>query len=139
MWGHSMGGEVGLRALEADRDGRIRAAVFWAPTSGNVGANNRYYSRGAAPELAEQIGYQLSPINYVAWVAAPVQLHQGDRDREVDPQWTRELHDALQAAGKPVELFWYPGQDHNWSSGWGEIAPRTVAFFDRLVKNASRE
>ena len=70
IWGHSMGGEVGLRALEADRDRRLKAAVFWAPTSGNVGANSRFYSQGAAPEVAAEIGFQLSPINYVSWVAA---------------------------------------------------------------------
>jgi uncharacterized protein len=134
MWGHSMGGEVGLRTLEADRDRRISGTVFWAPTSGDVRANNRFYAGAAAPELAQQIAFQLSPINYVGWVDSPVALHQGDRDREVDPQWTVQLRDALQAAGKEVEFFWYPGQDHNWSGGWGEIAPRTVAFFDRHVK-----
>ncbi len=134
MWGHSMGGEVGLRVLEADPDRRVKGTVFWAPTSGDVRANNRFYAGGAAPEVAQQIAFQLSPINYVAWVDSPVALHQGDRDREVDPQWTVQLRDALQGAGKSVELFWYPGQDHNWSAGWGEIAPRTVAFFDRHVK-----
>ena len=136
MWGHSMGGEVGLRVLEADRDARIKGTVFWAPTSGDIRANNRFYAGGAAPAVAEQIAFQLSPINFVSWVASPIQLHQGDRDREVDPQWTRQLHDTLLAAGKEAELFWYAGQDHNWSGGWGEIAPRTVAFFDRHVKNA---
>ena len=137
-WGHSMGGEIGLRVLEADRDSRIKGTVFWAPTSGDVRANNRVYATGAAPELAERIAFQLSPINYVSWIGTPIQLHQGDRDREVDPQWTVQLRDALQAAGKDVELHWYPGQDHNWSGGWGTIAPRTVAFFDRHVKNTVR-
>lgn len=135
MWGHSMGGEVGLRALEADGAGRIKAAVFWAPTSGDVNANSRFYARGAAPEVAEQIAFQLSPINYVDWVAAPVSLHQGDRDTEVRPEWTLQLRDALQAAGNPVEFFWYPGQGHNFAErGWGEIGPRTVAFFEQHVR-----
>ena len=63
-------------------------------------------------------------------------VEPADRDREVDPQWTVQLRNGPQGASKEVELFWYPGQDHNWSGGWGEIAPRTVAFFDRTVKSA---
>jgi len=137
MWGHSMGGEIGLRVLEADRGQRLKGTVFGAPTSGDVRANNRFYAGGAAPDVAEQIAFQLSPINYISWIDSPVALHQGDRDREVDPQWTVQLRDALQGAGKAVEFFWYPGQDHNWSAGWGEITPRTLAFFDRTVRSAA--
>ena len=142
IWGHSMGGEMALRALEADVGRRIKAAVLWAPTSADMNDNARFYAHGApeggARELPAPLNEQLSPITYLQWVAAPVSLHQGDADTEARPEWAIKLRDALQRAGRSVEFFRYPGQDHNFSAGWGEIGPRTVAFFDRFVKDNGR-
>ena len=38
-------------------------------------------------------------------------------------------------AGGPVELYTYPGDDHNISRNLGTALSRSVAFFDKYVKN----
>jgi len=40
MWGHSMGGEVSLRTIEATD--KVKAAVLWAPTSTNARKTQRF-------------------------------------------------------------------------------------------------
>jgi len=63
-------------------------------------------------------------------------LHQGEADTEVKPQWAVQVRDALQCAGKPVEYFSYPGKGHNVRGVWQVIAERTTAFFESHVRHA---
>lgn len=141
MWGHSMGGEVSLRTAEATK--ALKAIVLWAPTSANAQDNANFYGRGRhgqSPSPASAPSVQgASPINYLQYINAPIGLHQGLSDTEVNPQWSRNLNEALKKAGKSVEYFEYPGQDHNFRNlGWDVIAPRTVAFFDKYVKGGEK-
>lgn len=119
MWGHSMGGEVALRAAEATE--KLKAIVLWAPTSGRVSENREL--DGA------------SPIDYLQYITSPISLHQGLSDTEVNPEWSKKLNEALQKEGKTVEYFEYPDQDHNFRNlGWDIISRRTIEFFDRYLK-----
>lgn len=43
----------------------------------------------------------------------------------------------VQAAGLPIELHVYEGDNHNISNYWGLAMGRSVAFFDQHVKGAS--
>lgn len=132
MWGHSMGGEVALRVAEVTD--RLKALVLWAPTSAWIADNASFYGGGSTSRL-NGLAYGRSPGNFLQYIAAPISLHQGDRDREVNPEWSVRLSVTLAEAGKTVELHQYPGQGHNFAElGWGEIAPRTVQFFDRYVQ-----
>ena len=38
------------------------------------------------------------------------------------------------AAGKPVELYTYPGDNHNISKNFNTAMARSVAFMDKYVK-----
>jgi dipeptidyl aminopeptidase/acylaminoacyl peptidase len=137
LWGHSLGGETGLRALEADDERRVKATVFWAPASAVVNENNRFYTPEETPPLPPELDHQLSPLNYVHWVSAPVSLHQGTADTEVKPEWAAAIRDALRQAGKQLEYFEYPGEGHNFrAGGWADIVQRTTAFFDQHVRSA---
>lgn len=135
MWGHSMGGEVALRAVEATD--KVKALVLWAPTSGRVSDNTRFYggSRNSQPsDNPDADG--ASPINYIQYISSQVSLHQGLADTEVNPEWSKELNESLQKEGKSVEYFEYPGQDHNFRNlGWDVISARTIEFFDRYLKS----
>ncbi len=116
MWGHSMGGETSLRAIESVN--AIKALVLWAPTLGG--------GRSSDNSIMEN----LSKIN------TPISLHQGLSDTEVDPQTSIVLADALKKAGKQLEYFEYEGQDHNFQNlGWDLISKRTLDFFDKFLKN----
>ena len=43
---------------------------------------------------------------------------------------------APQAAGKPVELYTYPGDNHNINGNFVTAMQRTIAFFDKYVKGS---
>jgi uncharacterized protein len=132
MWGHSMGGEVSLRTIEATD--QVKAVALWAPTSGNAGDNHAFYGgHDARPTTPDVEG--ISPINYLRYISAPISLHQGTVDTEVNPEWAKELYDALKKEGKQVEYFEYEGQDHNFRNlGWDLISERTLNFYDKYLK-----
>ncbi|MBI4225556.1 alpha/beta fold hydrolase [Candidatus Roizmanbacteria bacterium] len=135
IWGHSMGGEVSIRTAEVTD--KVKAIVLWAPTSANPSENAAFYGRGRHGSLPSpsQTREEISPNNDLRYITAPVSLHQGLADTEVNPAWSKELNEALQKENKQVEYFEYPGQDHNFSNlGWDIISKRTTEFFDRYLK-----
>lgn len=136
MWGHSMGGEVALRTVEATD--KLKTLVLWAPTSGRVSDNARFYGGGGRTQTSGDSDIEgASPINFLQYISTPIALHQGLADTEVNPDWSKELNKALQKEGKLVEYFEYPGQDHNFRNlGWDEISKRTIEFFDRYLKSS---
>jgi acetyl esterase/lipase len=66
----------------------------------------------------EQIGRdrtflkEISPINHVDKIKAPILLIHGESDRQVEPFHSEEMHKRLQKAGKPVEYLTLPDEDH---------------------------
>lgn len=134
MWGHSMGGEVSLRTAEVTD--KIKAIVLWAPTSADAADNLGYY--GGKHQGSISINPSLknvSPINYLTYIQAPISIHQGLEDVEVNPEWSRELNTALKKEGKQVESFEYEGQDHNFRNlGWDLVSERTVNFYNSYLK-----
>jgi dipeptidyl aminopeptidase/acylaminoacyl peptidase len=160
IWGHSMGGQVTLRAMVVSED--IKAGVIW---SGVVGAypemlnhwrqRSTERSNGGFPvpgtgrrwrqDLIEQYGTpeenpefwaSISPNSYVSDLPGPLQLHHGTADQEVPLQFSQELYDEVRAAGKTVEFYTYPGSNHNISQGFALAMQRTIAFFDKYVRDS---
>jgi dipeptidyl aminopeptidase/acylaminoacyl peptidase len=153
MWGHSMGGNITLRALVIDP--RIKVAVIWAgvnatykdlmenwhPVGGEPvapsfrgGQRESYLAQFGTPEQNPGFWDSISPMAYLADITAPIQLHHGTGDTEVPLQFSQTLANDLQAAGKPVELYTYAGADHNISQGFSQAMARSVAFFDHYLK-----
>lgn len=115
MWGHSMGGETSLRAVEiADN---MKALVLWAPTLGGGHSTDN------------------SLMDNLKYIETPVSLHHGLSDTEVDPKTSVVLSDALKKEGKQIEYFEYEGQDHNFQNlGWDLISERTLNFYNKYLK-----
>jgi dipeptidyl aminopeptidase/acylaminoacyl peptidase len=153
MWGHSMGGNITLRALVVDP--RIKVAVIWAgvnatykdllenwhPTGGDIpppsfkgGWPENYIERFGTPEQNPQFWDSISPMAYLADITAPIQLHHGTGDTEVPVEFAQTLANDLRAANKPVELYTYASADHNIAQGFPLAMARSVAFFDRTLK-----
>lgn len=150
MWGHSLGGEVTLRAMVVSRD--IKAGVIWAGTVAPPGEQLGMWGGGSrgghgapsAPrELAEQYGTpeenpefwaSLSATSYLGYLSGPVQLHHGEADEEVPLNWSQALYEEISQAGRVAELYTYPGSDHNISQGFELAMQRTIAFFDKYTK-----
>jgi dipeptidyl aminopeptidase/acylaminoacyl peptidase len=153
MWGHSMGGNITLRALVIDP--RIKVAVIWAgvtatykdllenwhppaadrpPPSFGGGARQNFLSQFGTPEQNPRFWDSISPMAYLADITAPIQLHHGTGDVEVPLQFSQTLAKDLQAAAKPVELYTYAGADHNIAQDFTLAMARSVAFFDGNLK-----
>ncbi len=147
MWGHSMGGGATTKAITINS--RIKAAVLYAPVSADDTVVLRRWGRftgGGSADDPLRRAYReavrnrdfvrlTSPINYFDFVTAPVQIHQGTADTTTPPKWSEAIRDGLQAAGKEVEYFSYPGQGHAFQGeSWSLFMQRVVAFFDRYLK-----
>lgn len=151
MWGHSMGGHATLRAMVIDR--RIRAGVIWAgvvapyadllESWGRPGPiplewrrrRESFVARNGTPASNPGFYRTASANSYLSGGLGPIQLHHGLADAEVPPAFSRTLAGQLKAAGQTGELYSYPGDDHNLSRNLGLALRRSVAFFDRYVKN----
>lgn len=149
MWGHSMGGGVATKALTVDP--RIKAAVLYAPVSGNDREVVERWGVGVRRETPEQLvrAYgdavfrpdfleRTSPINYFDFVTAPVQIHIGSADTSTPPEWSDDLNEALAKAGREVDYFVYPGQGHALQGeSWQLFMERVTDFFDRTLSESS--
>ena len=67
-------------------------------------------------------------------VTTAVQLHHGTADADVPLAFSQTLLKELTAAGKPAQLFTYPGDNHNISNSFNTAMERSIAFFDGLLK-----
>lgn len=153
MWGHSMGGNITLRALVIDP--RIKVAVIWAgvnatykdlmenwhPVGGEPvapsfrgGQRQNYLAQFGTPEQNPAFWDSTSPMAYLADITAPIQLDHGTADTEVPLQFSQTLANDLRAANKQVELYTYAGSDHNIAQGFTLAMARSVAFFDQSLK-----
>ncbi|MCL4396621.1 MAG: alpha/beta fold hydrolase [Chloroflexi bacterium] len=154
MWGHSMGGQITLRAMVVSKD--IKAGVIWAGVVGSypelmtawhpitpiatpVAVSARrwrqdLFAQYGSPEQNPAFWASISPNSYVADLSGPLQLHHGTADEEVPLKFSQELYGQVKAAGKTVELYTYPGSNHNITQGFTLAMQRTIAFFDKYVK-----
>lgn len=154
MWGHSLGGDITLRAIVISKD--IKAGVIWAGTVGLYAEQTNMWGRrhgsqggpvpGSTPSAQqglEQFGTpqqnpqfwdSISPNNYVADLSGPLQLHHGTADQEVPLRFSQALYDQVKTVGKSVEFYTYPGSDHNISQGFALAMQRTIAFFAKYLK-----
>jgi len=141
LWGHSMGGGIVIRTLVISAD--VKAAVLYGAMSGDEQQNferiYKVFSNGSnrPPELdASPEDFQrISPIYYLDRITAAVSIHHGAADTTVPPGWSRDLDQRLQALGKTVEYFTYPGQPHTFSGSADQLfIQRTIDFYRRYLK-----
>jgi len=154
MWGHSMGGFITLRAMIVNPD--IKAGVIWGgvvgsyadmlnnwrrrnpttPTSTPTGARrwrDALVAEYGTPEANPTFWNSISANAFLADISGPLQLHHGESDSSVPVAFSRTLKDQMELAQKQVELFTYPGDDHDISSNFGVAIRRSVEFFDTML------
>lgn len=151
MWGHSNGGAITAKVVVVSD--QIAAAVIYAPASSNIVEDYQFRverTRARAnqppgrrsgvldrlevefpvtPEQAPDLYGRLSPLPYLQYVDAPVQIHWGTADETVPYKWPGDLLAGLQAAGKPVEYFEYPGQPHSFQGQGNQLYLQRMADF----------
>jgi dipeptidyl aminopeptidase/acylaminoacyl peptidase len=158
MWGHSMGGFITLRAMVISDE--IDAGVIWG---GVVASYTDLFERwhrhadGPTPtpdptrvarggwrtSLIETYGTfeenpafwaSISANSYVADLSGPLQLHHATTDTTVPVEFSETLYEQVQAAGVPVELYLYEGDNHNLFASFWTAMQRSIDFFDHYVK-----
>ena len=141
--GRSMGGGVVYNTLVV-RPGLFRAAVAYAPVSSDTVDNfNKWVRRdssrsGAARAAIARLGTPetqpakwaaTSPRTYFGRITEPLLIHHGTADEDCPLAWSQESVAALEAKGKNVQLFVYPGGRHTLTSPqWDTSIRRTEAF-----------
>ena len=162
MWGHSMGGQITLRAMTVSKD--IKAGVIWAgvvsPYPDIIARWYRIQSRvQLSPEgqswadsfsawyeaTSQRYGTieenppfwaSVSPNTYLAEISGQIQLHHAREDPVVPLVWSEILAGEFKELRIPYEFYIYENDDHNISSNFALAMRRTIEFFDSHVKYA---
>jgi uncharacterized protein len=154
MWGHSMGGYLTLRAMVISSD--IQAGVIWGGVVASYPDLLEHWRRpgtsagstpppgvrrwrdwmdlNGTPDQNPGFWREVSSNSYVSEISGPVQLHHGTADESVPLIFSELLYGELQAAGKTVELYSYPGDNHNISNYFSAAMARTIEFFNTYLK-----
>ena len=89
------------------------------------------------PEGREQLGREISPINYVTGQLPPTLIIHGDRDEVVPLQQSESFVAKARAAGAAnVDLIVRAGKGHGWGDFWksSEDITAFADWFDRHLK-----
>lgn len=156
MWGHSMAGNLVLRAMLIEPD--IKAGVIWAgavysyddfttyrisdPSSPPRDQETPSRRRGrelreayGTPNTEEPFWKAVSLTEHIEYLQSPVQLHHAVNDNVVNIGYSRDLASVLQANQKPYEFYEYAGGGHDIDTPYFNTAmERTIAFFKQHLE-----
>lgn len=156
MWGHSLGGFITLRNMVVTKD--VKAGVIWGGVVASYTDLLRNWRRGASAftppplpsgarrwrqSLIEQYGEpeenpefwnSISANSFLSDISGPIQLNHGEADTSVPVAFSKKLYSELKSVGREVELFIYPGDDHDITSYFATAMQRSIDFFDKYLK-----
>ena len=153
MWGHSLGGFLTLRSMVVNKD--IKAGVIWAGVVASYPDLLHRWRRGSprptmpggrgswrqslqekygTPEENSKFWNSISANSFLKDISGPLQLHHGTADASVPVEFSQTLEKQIKEAGKSVELYTYPGDDHNISNNFNTAMQRSIEFFNRYLK-----
>ena len=156
MWGHSMAGNLVLRAMLIEPD--IKAGVIWAGAVysyddfAQYGITDTTYTPPATPQteqtpdprrgtrsIIDTYGFPDTQVEYwravsltenIAFLEHPLQLHHAEDDSVVNIAYSIDLAAVLEENGKEFEFHSYEGGGHNLASPYfNQAIQRTVEFF----------
>lgn len=141
IWSHSNGGQIALSVLEIT--GANYPTTLWAPmtnpfpqsvldTAGDNEAGKLV--KQAIENFEKQYDSRRYAFeNYLSWIKAPIQIHQGTGDEWCEVKWQEDLQSRLKLLGKDVDLYIYKGDDHNLKKNWEMIISRDLDFFNAII------
>ncbi len=155
LWGHSMAGNVTIRALAAMQN--IPAVVIWAgavftyedmqkyglsdnsyrppsQVTQRVSRRNEMFRIHGQFNKDNEFWKQAIPVNYLGESTGAIQLHHPIDDGVVNVNYSRDLSKILEEKGVKYEFYEYQGGGHNIESPYFETAmQRTVDFYKKLL------
>jgi len=140
-WGHSNGGEIGLRVVLVSTD--IKAASFWAGVVGSYedmfeiyiddisfldNEINPLIQKYGLPSTNPTFWKPLEPYEYLDDISIPIELQHGTNDSSVPIELSLSLKSSLENIGKNVVYIEY-SDDHNISANANTAWQKTISFF----------
>lgn len=141
-WGHSNGGEIGLRIAVISPD--IKAFSLWAGVVGSYQDMLETYNQkipflknsddilireNGLPSTNKEFWDKLDPYVFLDDIAVPIQLHHGTKDSSVPIELSIRLADELEKKNKNVEFIEYPNDNHNIGNNANTAWRKTIDFF----------
>ena len=146
-WGHSNGGEIGLRVAVISSD--IKAYSLWAGVVGSYldmfesynneigflrqASDSDLVKENALPSQNPSFWNQLDPYSYLSEIDAPIQLQHATGDESVPIILSKRLHEELEKANKTVEYLEYQGDDHNIGNNSALAFQKTIDFYNKYL------
>ena len=159
IWGHSMAGNLVLRAMLVSSE--IKAGVIWAGAVYSYedfvkyGINDSSYihrpyqtregtgqaNRETSPEIQKirsdpgaidfnnDFWKSISLTDNLSYLTAPLQIHHATNDPVVNIGYSRDLVEVLKANSKNYQLYEYAGGGHNLASPYFETAMERTVRF----------
>ncbi|OGG08884.1 hypothetical protein A2154_04075 [Candidatus Gottesmanbacteria bacterium RBG_16_43_7] len=151
LWGHSMGGNVVLRALVASP--KIKAAVIWAGAVYTYADMQKYGIQDTSwrppadttqrqrrrNQLREKYGNytpghwfweQVVPTNYLDGVGGALEIHHAVDDEVVNIAYSRNLMKIFDHTSIPHELYEYATGGHNLTGeAYNQAMERSIRFY----------
>ena len=141
LYGHSLGGDVALQVAEVSE--KIKGVSLWAPAVTSYPLNLTYFGKNhnadtssnqmSAQELTTKYGSQLSALDNINKINAPIIIQHSLTDESVPFAWGKQLNDALIKNGKKSTLYSYANDNHNIAGHFYEALNRDVEFFRELI------
>lgn len=160
MWGHSMAGNLVLRAMLVEPD--IKAGVIWAgavysyddfarygiddntyrppetqltrEASGSRRRSREIFDTYGRPDTQSEYWKAVSLTENIEFLNAPLQIHHAEDDTVVNIGYSSDLAAVLNDNGKEYEYYIYEGGGHNLISPYFDQAiMRTVDFFETYL------
>lgn len=143
-WGHSNGGEIGLRVMVVSKD--VKAGSLWAGVVGSYVDMLETYNakipflKNTQDSLVQENGLpssngvfwdKLDPYRFLEDISGPVQLQHGTADASVPVELSVRLKEELERVGQAVEYYEYTGDNHNISKNLSSAWQRTIEFFKK--------
>ncbi|MDF1566845.1 MAG: alpha/beta fold hydrolase [Spirochaetaceae bacterium] len=144
LYGHSMGGEIGLRILTVNQS--LKGATLWAAVTEDFPENTMYFIRRRGGDAAERLQSlidaefepedypSLTPNSYLDSISVPLLVHHGTADESVPFEWSVPFRSRMDEAGVDYQFYEYPGEDHNISRSFYSVMDTDMAFFRSLME-----
>ena len=134
IWGHSFGGYMTLLGLTKGQ-GVFRAGIAVAPVTNWRFYDTIYTERYLKTPQDNAAGYdQNSPLTFAGQLQGQLLLIHGTGDDNVHFQNAVAMQDALIAANKQFESFYYPNRNHGIGGG-NTLLHRFTLMTDFLERN----
>lgn len=160
LWGHSMGGEVTLRAALTNPG--VRAASLWSSVGGDIWDQAYYYSRYQNRELPDSSDVpkkefvklradiaaltarfdwrSVEPLLHLDELKVPLIIQHSVGDVGANYYWSERLAKELSLRSKPYEFYSYVGDHHFFPEDVRVLAvKRDADFFRRHLQLDGRQ